>query len=204
MNFVLASASPRRYEILTGLGLDVSVRVSDANEDSDITDPARLTEELAKRKATAVAKTLADTDKTVIIACDTVVVCDSFILGKPSDETEAARMLRMLSGREHSVVSGICVISGGKTVTAHETTAVRFTEMSENDINTAVMLGEPLDKAGAYAIQGIASLFIEGIDGDYFNVVGLPVHLLSRTLRDEFSIDVCKYLNGGKLPWVKK
>ena len=194
MRFILASASPRRYEILTELGLPVSVSVSDVNEDSDLTDPAGLTEELAKRKAEAVAKTPENTDETVIIACDTVVVCDTEILGKPKDEKDAKRMLRMLSGRDHSVVSGICVVSGGKTVTAHESTTVRFGELTEKDIKTAVTLGAPLDKAGAYAIQGTASLFIEGIKGDYFNVVGLPVNLLFRTLRDEFSIDLCYHI----------
>ncbi len=194
MNFVLASASPRRYEILTGLGLSVKVKVAGVEESSDITDPARLTEELARRKATAVAKALDNTNETVVIACDTVVVCDCLILGKPKDEADAKRMLRMLSGREHSVISGICVASGEKTVTAHEVTSVRFGEMTENDINTAVTLGEPFDKAGAYAIQGTASLFIEGIKGDYFNVVGLPVNLLFRTLRNEFSIDICDYI----------
>ncbi len=195
MRFILASASPRRHEILTDLGLSVTVKVADVDESSDITDPARLTEELARRKAAAVAKTLDNTSETVIIACDTVVVCDSQILGKPKDEADAEKMLRMLSGREHTVVSGICVISGEKIWTAHETTEVTFGELTENDIKTAVTLGEPFDKAGAYAIQGIASLFIKGIKGDYFCVVGLPVNLLFSTLRNKFSIDLCNYLN---------
>lgn len=196
MEFILASASPRRYEILTSLGLAVKVSVSDVNEDSELSDPAELTEELAKRKATAVRNTLDTADGRVIIACDTVVACEGEILGKPRDEADAERMIRMLSGKKHSVVSGICVISGEKTVTAHESTSVFFGDMSESDIKAAVTLGEPLDKAGAYAIQGIASLFIEKIEGDYFNVVGLPVNLLSRVLCAEFNVNISDYLKG--------
>ena len=194
MRFILASASPRRYDILTGLGLSVSVAVPDVDEGSDITDPAKLTKELAGRKAAAIEKALDDLNDTVIIACDTVVACDGEILGKPKDEADAERMLGMLSGNTHTVVSGICVSSGGKTVTAHEATSVRFARLTEKDIKTAVVLGNPLDKAGAYAIQGIASLWIEGITGDYFSVVGLPVNLLFRTLRNEFSIDICDHI----------
>jgi septum formation protein len=198
MEFILASASPRRYEILTSLGLPVRVAVSDVNEDSATEDPARLTEELAKRKAEAVANTLDGTNEKIIIACDTVVICDGTVLGKPRDEADATRMLRMLSGRTHSVVSGICVISGNRTVTAHEETVVKFLEMTDTDVKNAVSLGEPLDKAGAYAIQGIASLWIEKIEGDYFNVVGLPVNRLSRVLREEFGTDICDYIKTKK------
>ena len=194
MEFILASASPRRHEILTGLGLSIRVEVSDANEDSNETDAAKLTEDLAKRKGEAVAKKLGYTDKKVIIACDTVVVCDGEILGKPSDMEDAARMIKMLSGRSHHVVSGICVISNEKTVTAHESTEVFFGKMTESDVETAVKLGKPMDKAGSYAIQGIASLFIEKINGDYYNVVGLPVNLLSRVLLSEFDIRICDHI----------
>ncbi len=194
MKFILASGSPRRYEILSALGLDFSVMLPDADESSGIHDPARLTEELARRKGRAVA--LQVTDDSVVISCDTVVWLDGRILGKPHDENDAAEMLRALSGRTHEVYSGICVIRGSRAVTAHEVTRVRFAEMTERDIENCVKFGDPCDKAGGYAVQGIASMFIEGIDGDYFNVVGLPVHLLSETLRQGFDLDLCDYLKG--------
>ncbi len=194
MKFILASGSPRRYEILKDLGLDFSVILPDADETSGIVDPGALTEELARRKGRAVA--LEVTDDSVVISCDTVVWLDGRIMGKPKTEAEAAEMLRALSGRTHEVVSGICVIRGSRAVTAHEVTRVKFAELTETDIDLCVRLGAPCDKAGGYAVQGIASLFIAGIDGDYFNVVGLPVHLLSETLRQGFDLDLGDYLKG--------
>ncbi len=194
MNFILASGSPRRYEILNDIGLDFSVMLPNADETSGIEDPGMLTEELARRKGRAVA--LQVPDDSVIISCDTVVWLDGRVMGKPKTEIEAAEMLRALSGKTHEVYSGICVIRGSRAVTAHEVTRVRFAALTEHDIELCVKLGAPCDKAGGYAVQGIASLFIEGIDGDYFNVVGLPMHLLSETLRHGFDIDLGDHLKG--------
>jgi len=194
MKFILASGSPRRYEILKNLGLGFEVVLPEVDEASDESDPRRLTEELSYRKGIAVCEALGEPTDTVIISSDTVVAVDGEILGKPCDIRDAERMLRMLSGRAHEVISGICLTYNGKSVTAHEVTEVVFDTMSDGDIATAVTLGEPLDKAGAYAVQGTASLFIKELRGDYFNVVGLPVNLLVKTLKSEFGINICEYL----------
>ena len=194
MKFILASGSPRRYEILKNLGLGFEVVLPEVDEASDESDPRRLTEELSYRKGIAVCEALGEPTDTVIISSDTVVAVDGEILGKPCDIRDAERMLRMLSGRAHEVISGICLTYGGRSVTAHEVTEVVFDTMSDGDIATAVTLGEPLDKAGAYAVQGTASLFIKELRGDYFNVVGLPVNLLVKTLKKEFGINICEYL----------
>jgi septum formation protein len=126
----------------------------------------------------------------MIIACDTLVYANGEFLGKPRDRDDARRMLKMLSGAEHFVVSGIYVCAGGKEAVAAARTTVEFDTMSERDIEWYLDSGEPFDKAGAYAIQGKASAYIRGIEGDYFNVVGLPVNLLCRTLKKEFGIDI--------------
>ncbi len=195
MKFILASGSPRRYEILKNLGLDFTVILPSADESSGLADAGKLTEELARRKGRDVA--LKVLDDSIVISCDTVVSVDGRILGKPRDEAEAAEMLRLLSGRVHEVYSGICIISGSRAVTAHEVTRVKFASMTEQDIERCVRLGSPCDKAGGYAVQGIASLYIAGIEGDYFNVVGLPVHLLAETLRVGFGIELADFLKGG-------
>ncbi len=194
MKFILASGSPRRNEILKNLGLRFEVVLPDVDETSDERDPRRLTEELSYRKGVAVYGALGEPTDTVIISSDTVVAIDGEILGKPCDQGDAERMLRMLSGRSHEVISGICLTYNGKSVTAHEVTEVVFDAMTDGDIATAVTLGEPLDKAGAYAVQGIASLFIKELRGDYFNVVGLPVNLLVKTLKNELGINICDHL----------
>ncbi len=194
MKFILASGSPRRYEILTNLGLTFDVVSPDVDESSDISDPGKLTEELSRRKGLAAFESLGCPSDTVIISSDTVVAIDGEILGKPRDLDDAARMLRLLSGREHDVISGICVTLNGRAVASHEVTKVIFDELSDADVETAVTLGEPLDKAGAYAVQGTASLFISGLRGDYFNVVGLPVNRLVKTLKTEFGINICEHI----------
>ena len=190
MNIILASASPRRREILTSLGLSFSVVVSDADENVDERDPARLVELLSVRKGEAVRDRLlaqgADLSDTLIIASDTVVCIDGEILGKPRDEADACRMLRLYSGRGHEVVSGIALCKDGVTVSSHETTHVEFDEMSDAEILAYVRKNSPYDKAGAYAIQGAASAYIKGIQGDYFNVVGLPVHCMCRLYFEKF------------------
>ncbi len=184
MNYILASQSPRRREILTSLGLSFEVVTSEADESSTVTDPPRLVEELSRRKGEAVRDHLRemgrDVSDTLIIASDTVVAIDSEILGKPRDREDAARMLRLYSGRTHEVVSGICLIAGNRIASAHEITEVEFDTLDEDAILRYISTAEPYDKAGAYAIQGLASAYIKGIHGDYFNVVGLPVHCMNQ------------------------
>ena len=188
MRVILASKSPRRREILSMLGVKFEVLSADADEHSDITDPAQLVRELSLRKGRAVRELLKSEgtwDKeTLIIASDTVVAANGEILGKPQGNADAARMLRLLSGSAHHVVSGVALLLGDREIADAEQTAVRFATMSEKDIEWYVKSGEPADKAGAYAVQGLASLFIEGLDGDYFNVVGLPVHRLELLLQE--------------------
>lgn len=180
---ILASQSPRRREILSNLGVQFEVKVSDADESSDERDPKRLVEELSLRKAEAVREALLHegrgTDNVVILASDTVVSVDGRILGKPRDEAEARWMLHLLSGRRHEVISGLALIGGGKCGTAHEVTEVEFDEMDDETIDYYIRKASPYDKAGAYAIQGLASAWIKGIHGCYFNVVGLPVYRLN-------------------------
>ena len=182
MRIILASKSPRRREILQNLGLEFEVITADTNEECDITDGALLAEELSLRKAKAVADGI-ELDDTVVIGCDTVVVCDGKILGKPKDRADAEKMLRMLSGKAHSVISGLTLIGGGNIITASEETKVFFDELTESEIEEYISTDEPYDKAGAYGIQGLAGKFIGRIEGCYFNVVGLPVNLLYRCLK---------------------
>lgn len=190
MKYILASKSPRRREILEMLGVEFEVITSEADESSDITDPYLLVEELSLRKGIAVRDALVaegrDLSDTVIISSDTVVAIDGEILGKPRDEEDAKRMLRLYSGREHEVVSGICLIGKDVQGVSHEVTTVAFDEMDEETICNYVKAAKPYDKAGAYAIQGLASAYIEGIKGDYFNVVGLPVHRMCRLHKEIF------------------
>lgn len=184
MDIILASKSPRRREILENLGVDFKIITADTDESSSLTDGAALAEELSARKAQAVYESLkaqglpcADT---LIIGCDTVVCCDGTILGKPTDRADAERILKMLSGRTHEVISGLTLLLDGKLYTSHEITRVLFDPLEQSEITEYVSTGEPDDKAGAYGIQGLASRFIRGIEGCYFNVVGLPVNLLYR------------------------
>ena len=188
MKYILASASPRRKEILENLGLSFSVRTSFADEESEIKDPEALTEELARRKGEAVKQLLkkegALDDNTVIISSDTVVYCDGEILGKPQDKADAERMIRMLSGKTHTVTSGVSLIYREKTVSASSTTEVIFDTLDEEFIESYVNSKEPYDKAGSYAIQGRAAPVISGINGCYFNVVGLPVNCLCKLAKE--------------------
>ena len=188
MRIVLASKSPRRREILSSLGLRFDIVSADADESSDITDPALLVRELSLRKGRATRELLRREGKwdndTLIIASDTVVATENEILGKPRDDADAARMLRLLSDGSHRVISGIALLRGDREIAAFDSTAVRFAPMSEAEIDWYVQSGEPRDKAGAYAIQGLAAIFIKGMEGCYFNVVGLPVHRLNELLRE--------------------
>lgn len=179
---VLASASPRRIELLGALGLKFDVVPSNEEEvTDDCLSPDDLVMSLARLKAAAVAK-LRPSD--TIIGADTVVVLNGIILGKPVDNNDACAMLSMLEGKEHEVFTGVCVICREKGIEdcRREVTKVRFCSMSRADIESYVATGEPMDKAGAYAIQGLGSLFVSGITGDYFNVVGLPLRLTASML----------------------
>ncbi len=191
--FVLASASPRRKELLEKMGLQFSIVVSDADESSVTRDiPVGLyVQELALLKASATAKTLLKNKNALIIAADTIVTLDGEILGKPDGEDDAEKMLSALSGRTHEVYTGYCVmrIRDGKTVCNSVRTEVKFKTLTEQKIRAYIKSGEPMDKAGAYGIQGLGSMLIEKINGDYFNVVGLPVSALADTL-EEFDIEI--------------
>lgn len=193
---VLASASPRRQDLLRSAGIPFAVQPADIDE-TPLNDelPAVCAERLAREKAIAVAKSH---PRDLILGADTVVVVNNMMLAKPLDTEDAVRMLHLLSGRVHQVITGVCLVdpvprnesytSAGPVQqqfrTASETTLVTFTEISEADIRDYVASGEPMDKAGAYAIQGIASRWIPRIEGDYSNVVGLPVALVYRMLRE--------------------
>lgn len=184
---ILASASPRRTEILSTLGVEHIIFTANADESSDITDPHLLTKELAERKGLAVYEELKknspegiDAERAVIISADTVVYANRMILGKPRDAKNAEEMLRSLSGKTHEVISGIAITLGGVTKSASVSTKVRVDDIPEAELIAYANSGEPLDKAGAYAIQGHFSPWISGIEGCYFNVVGLPVNLLGK------------------------
>ena len=172
MKLVLASKSPRRSEILTNAGIGFVVRVADADETiAEGTRPEDAVVMLAARKAMAVERAEGET----VLGADTVVVLDDKILGKPCDREDAFFMLKDLSGRVHSVFTGVCAISDKGSITFAEETKVEFYPLSDKEINDYIDTKECDDKAGAYGIQGLASKFIKGINGDYFNVVGLPM-----------------------------
>jgi septum formation protein len=203
---VLASASPRRRELLTQAGFTFEVRPANIPEDPKPSeDPIAYVVRLAREKAEAVyaglsrsatadpatagrhstaaaAATSAQDDNVVVLGADTTVTLDNQILGKPTDPADAARMLRLLSGRTHRVITGVAIVTGARTEVAAEVTAVKFLALSEEEIAAYIATGEPMDKAGAYAIQGRAARWIPRIEGDYFNVVGLPLALVTTLL----------------------
>jgi len=194
---VLASASPRRRELLTQAGFVFEVHPAHIPEDSEPgEDPIAYVVRLARQKAETVFAGLsrsatadpstplrcAQDDSLVVLGADTTVVIDGAILGKPEDAADAARMLRLLSGRTHRVITGVAVVTATRTEVAAEVTAVKFLTISDAEIAAYIATGEPMDKAGAYAIQGRAARWIPRIEGDYFNVVGLPLALVSTLL----------------------
>jgi|SRR5271165_1357033 len=190
---ILASASPRRQELLRNAGIPFTVRPADINETPLAGEaPRDCAERLAREKALAVFR---NQPQQWVLGADTIVVVGDAILGKPRDADDAARMLRLLSGGTHAVITGVCLVnpvvsdqwsaaSKADVLTAAETTHVTFCELSDDEIRDYVATGEPMDKAGAYAIQGMASRWIPRIEGDYSNVVGLPVALVYRMLRE--------------------
>ena len=178
---VLASQSPRRSEILRQAGFPFTVRIADVDESVRAGEtPAGYVQRLAEAKARAVDASAGE----IILGADTTVVVEGEILAKPEDAEDARRMLRLLSGRRHEVLTGICLRRGTEAIRDCASTAVVFAALSEREIAEYVASGEPMDKAGGYAIQGLASKFVEGIEGDYFNVMGLPVALVYRYLRE--------------------
>ena len=184
---VLASASPRRQELLRSAGISFIVQATNLPEiPRDGEAPRACAERLAREKAEAVSRERPDD---YVLGADTIVVVDDQVLGKPRDEADAARMLGLLSGRTHQVITGVCLIGPrlgtGSVVVRSETTAVTMNPLTDDDIRHYVATGEPMDKAGAYAIQGLASRWIPRIEGDYFNVVGLPLSLVWQMLREQ-------------------
>ena len=178
--FIVASASPRRKELLQNAGYAFEIIPSDADETlEDGTSAAEAVEILSKRKAEAVYK---NNPGSVVLGCDTVVALDGVIFGKPKNKDEAFRMLESLSGKTHTVYTGVCVTDGEKTKTFVSNTEVEFYELSAETIKSYIETLEPMDKAGAYGIQGFGSVLVKGIRGDYFAVMGLPVNESARIL----------------------
>ena len=187
---ILASASPRRKEILNNLGLSFEVICSDAEEKVDSELPPHLiVQELAMLKGADVASKIKDG---IVISADTIVYFDKRILGKPENEVGAKKVLEMLSGNVHEVYTGVCVTDGtsGKSISDFEVTKVKFRTLTEEEIDRYIATCEPMDKAGSYGIQGKGCLFVEKIDGDYLNVVGLPAVKLAAILREEFNLNI--------------
>ncbi|MCD6420068.1 MAG: septum formation protein Maf [Synergistetes bacterium] len=196
MRLILASSSPRRQEILSSLGILFDVVAPDIIEERLLCAPYDgAVVRIASEKVVSVKDIVGER---VILAADTVVVMDDVALGKPTDMTDAERMLKLLSGREHSVITGLALYNDGRIFTAVESTKVWFCNMSDRDINFYLSTDEPIGKAGGYAIQGYGSLFIKKIEGCYFNVVGLPVFRL-RMLFQKAGIDILDFMKRGNV-----
>lgn len=175
---ILASKSPRRKELLSVITEDFVIKAADVDETLPVgISPKEAVEYLSKIKAQPFAN-----DNDTVIGADTVVAIDDKILGKPKDSTDAFNMLKRLSGRYHSVFTGVTVIKADKSITFSAETRVKFFQLTDEEIEKYILTGEPFDKAGAYGIQGKGAMLVEKIDGDYFNVVGLPINLLGRCL----------------------
>ena len=189
MAIILASQSPRRRQLLEQMGMtEFQICPAQGEEVMDpALNPGELVERLSRAKALEVAAQAKPGD--LVIAADTVVASEDQVLGKPRDEEQAGEMLRALSGREHTVYTGVTVCRDGEVLTEHEATFVRFRPLTEQEIRGYIAAGESMDKAGAYGIQGRGALLVEGLRGDYFNVVGLPVCRLGRMLA-RFGVDL--------------
>ena len=181
MSIILASQSPRRKELLTQMGLDFEIIPAKEEEEADASlPPEQYVQQLALHKAAEVAQRCAPED--IVIGADTIVVLDGQILGKPRNAAHAFQMLSSLSTRRHTVYTGLAILQGQRKMLGTEATQVRFCSLTEQEILNYISTGEPMDKAGAYGIQGRGALFIDNIQGDYFNVVGLPICRLGRML----------------------
>ena len=186
MSLILASQSPRRRELLGLTGLDFTIRVADIDETMDLSKaPYDEVARVSRLKALAVARKPED----VVVAADTIVVCDHQVLGKPRNEADAFRMLRLLSGRDHQVMTGMTVLRGDEAITCTEVTDIHFRDLSDGEIRAYIATGDPMDKAGSYGVQGGAALFVTRLEGDFYNVMGLPVCRLALILR-QFGLPV--------------
>ena len=182
-HLILASQSPRRSELLSTAGFQFTVRSRPVEEvRAPGESPVDYVRRLAREKAEAARGPMAASESCdeVVLGADTVVVLGDRVMEKPVDADDARAMLRALSGREHDVITGICLLQADRTIIDHEITRVHFVELSDREIDAYVLSGEPMDKAGAYAIQGLASKFVDRIEGCYFNVMGLPLALMYR------------------------
>ena len=181
MEVILASQSPRRKELMGLFHIPFLIRVSDADETMDPQLSAQeAVAQVSRRKAEAIPREAND----VVIAADTIVVCEGEILGKPKDAADASRMLHLLSGRDHQVMTGMTLLRGQKCLTHTEITDIHFRDLSDREIDAYIRTGEPMDKAGSYGIQGGAALFADRLVGDYYNVMGLPVCRLGQLLKE--------------------
>ncbi len=181
MKIILASGSPRRFELLRSLGITFEVCKPDVDEHVLKNEsPSELCTRLSRLKAESGAEKFPDS---LVIAADTIVVIDELILGKPKDRTDAFNMLKRLQGKWHEVITGLSICMNKNILSHDEHTRVKFRELSDSEIRAYVSTGECDDKAGAYAVQGYGSLLVERIEGDYFNVVGLPLCCLGKMLR---------------------
>ena len=185
MSMILASASPRRKELLGLFGIPFEIRVADIDE---AMDPNKAPFDEVARVSRLKAQAVPRNDDDTVIAADTIVVCRGKVLGKPKSEEEAVRMLSLLSGRDHQVMTGVTVLKGEICETFTEVTDLHFRELSDQEIEAYVATGEPMDKAGSYGIQGGAALFCTHMVGDYYNVMGLPVCRLGMVLRSMHAI----------------
>ena len=179
MVLILASKSQRRKDLFQLIGLDFSVICSDADENVDFTTPEEFVEKLSLRKAQAVKQ---GRSNCCVVGSDTIVWLDNKVIGKPKDEEDAFRILKSLSGRTHTVYTGVAVLTDDSTDVCHDTTKVTFEELSDEDIRAYIASGEPMDKAGAYGIQGPAAVFVKHVEGCYFTIIGMPMHKLHKML----------------------
>ena len=191
MNIILASKSKRRQKILENLGINFKVVVADADESNvpDLTPDVYVSGLAVRKLRTVLDKKKFDSDD-LIICADTVVSYDGLIMGKPEDKADAFNTLTMLSGNWHEVYTGLALCYDGKIAVDYEVTRVKFRELSNYETEIYVDSGEPADKAGAYGIQDTAGIFVESIEGDFFNIVGLPVCKLGKMLKEEFGINI--------------
>ena len=180
MSIILASQSPRRKALLGLFGLPFTVRVADIDETMD---PAKPPYDEVARVSRLKALAIRREENDIVIAADTIVVCNGQVLGKPVDEADARRMLKLLSGRDHQVMTGMTVLQGSRQFVTTEVTDIHFRALSDQEIDRYIATKEPMDKAGSYGIQGGAALFAEKLVGDYYNVMGLPVCRLSQILK---------------------
>ena len=179
MEVILASQSPRRKELMGLFRIPFTVRVADIDETMD---PAKPPFQEVARVSRAKAEAVVRSEEDVVIAADTIVVCAGKVLGKPADEADAFQMLRLLSGRDHQVMTGMTVLRGDECIVCTEVTDIHFRPLTDREILAYIATGEPMDKAGSYGIQGGAALFAQRLEGDYYNVMGLPVCRLGQIL----------------------